>query len=243
MRKFKTCYAPLILLIPVLISTPSSAQRLGVAFRGGPAFTSFHTTGTPASAHAALQGVTGYTFGVALSGVDLIGGFGARLELNYVQMGAARFDSGDSGSWSATLTAEFDYAQVPVLVQYRYKSRGVVHPRVFAGPYWSFSFGDLTTANYEGTHIFVGEKLLGIIPFCIEYDACSPAKREFGFIIGAGVDLDLLLDGLLVEARYIVGATDLGFGFVEWKSEGSATFNPELNHRNRGLAVLVGIRL
>lgn len=102
--------------------------------------------------------------------------------------------------------------EVPVLVSARFRQSSQAHPFLTAGPYLGF------ISKVEQTFASTTQDLTDLL-----------ASRDFGVVVGGGLDIDAPHGGFIVEARYTLGLKDLT------KADDSTL-------KNRALMVLAGYR-
>ena len=112
--------------------------------------------------------------------------------------------------------ASINYLELPLLARYTRSLNDTLRGYLMGGPAFSVQIG--TSASFEGGQ---GGTDLNIDP--------AIASRDFGLVIGGGLERDRFL----LEARYNFGLTDIATDF----------FFHEDSLRNRAFSVLVGIRV
>lgn len=123
-------------------------------------------------------------FGLPLSPIGIESG------LYYSQKGSATEDQG------FTTTLKADYLEVPVLAKLSFGPPGPIKPHLLAGPYLGFLL------NSE----VVGEGGGGSVSTDIKD---STNDVDFGLIGGIGLDVNMGLATLSLQARYSLGLTEV----------------------------------
>lgn len=206
---------PCLALLVVLTTTTSArAQRWTGALKAGGAVTQFSGetfTGVDFDPSVGIAGgmTLGYDFGTGLAILP---------EVLYVRKGAA-FDT-VFGETPTRLTSELTYLEIPVLAQYRFETSGYLHPKFFAGPMVAFKLNSRIEIEVEESDLIQEE----------EDDSIE--DRDFGAVVGAGVEVEMGDQRLSFEARASIGLADITKPNPE---EG----DPSL--RNTGIVFLVGI--
>ena len=232
----------LAVLIVAVLPQLATAQHLQTTVKVGVANTNFRVSNLPGP-FVSPNSRLGITAGVGF-GLDLHGAWGAHLEVNYVDLGADKHESDDSGSWSVDTKQRVRYLQISILAQYRQTVQRIVHARAFAGPFVGFRIGSAIEATYAGTSPFAGETHQGAEAISCHWIArCEPAALDYGLTLGAGLDLDWLLKGLTFEIRYLMGLKNLELTAWDWGLANSLSIHRESVVKNRSAAFLFGIRL
>ncbi len=138
-------------------------------------------------------------FGAGLSlGVRVTENFLVQPEVRYIVKGGKTEDAVIEGI-SSPLRATFAiaYIEVPVLLVYRIDSGRSVRPRFFAGPY--------AARRLDAT---IEWRLASGGPAQSDSDD-SVVKNDFGLMVGAGVELDVRGEAVLVGARAALGLSDV----------------------------------
>jgi hypothetical protein len=89
-----------------------------------------------------------------------------------------------------------NYFEIPVLAKLRLPIAGIVYPNVFAGPYYAFTTGATYTVVQNETDI-TAERDIDV------------KRSDYGGIVGAGVDVELSVLMLSIDARYGMGAAEI----------------------------------
>ncbi len=111
---------------------------------------------------------------------------------------------------------EINYFEVPVLAKLRLPIADVVYPNIFAGPYYAYRTSASYTVQQTDTDVMV-ERNVDI------------NRSDYGGIVGAGVDFELGILFLSMDARY-------GFGAEEIEDT-----NDALDLKNRDWNVMGGV--
>ncbi len=139
-------------------------------------------------------------------------------EVYYIQKGAQKEYSDSEGN--LTFTTSLDYIEVPVLFKLGIFSLPMIHPHIFGGPSFSFLVNAKTKTEYMGQSE--------------EEDIKDQFNNnDTGFVIGAGVDLNLVFGTILVDFRYIKSTKNI------YKGEDSEG----LDVKNKVYMLSVGIGL
>jgi hypothetical protein len=123
-------------------------------------------------------------FGIPLSPIGIESG------IYYSQKGASSEDQG------ATLTLKADYLEIPVLGKLSFGPPGPIKPHLLAGPYLGFLLNSKVVGEGGGTSVSVDVKE-------------DTNDVDFGFIAGIGLDVNLGLTTLSLQARYSIGLTEV----------------------------------
>ncbi len=115
-------------------------------------------------------------------------------EVYYTQKGAEKeYTSGDGIESSSV---NLDYIEVPILLKLGIFSLPMIHPHLLGGPVFSF----LTRAKSKYT--FMGQTQ--------EEDIKDQFKNnDTGFVVGAGIDFNLVFGTILVDFRYIKSSDNI----------------------------------
>lgn len=147
-------------------------------------------------------GGLGYDFGTGLIIMP---------ELLYALQGAHADDQ--VGEVPVRVRLTVSYAQIPLLIMYRFQGRRPIYPKIFAGPMWSYKLD-----ARERIRARDGE---------INQENASIQSTDYGVVAGAGVETDWDVQRLTFEVR----------GF--WGLSNVREAEPALH--NRGLAFLFGL--
>ena len=198
-----------------MLGANASAQQWTGAVKIGAVSSSF--TGDLDFGPTTWNRATGFAASVAF-GLDLGRGLLPQAELHYVQMGAetaARFQE-----IPVILNFDLTYLSIPLLLQYRLRTRGKTYPRLFAGPFLAFKMESyLTLTEREGG--------LAII----EQDQ-SVESMDYGTTAGVALDIEFAAQLLTAEARYTRGMRDVS-------RPDPVLGDPQL--KNTGLVFMVGL--
>lgn len=132
-------------------------------------------------------------------------------EALYVRMGAAYIAGPDN------LAYQLDYIQVPVLIKINIVPVGPIKPCVFAGPYGSLLLSARRVSDAGGSHSDASIKN-------------ETRSTDYGIVFGAGVDFNLPLIKVTVDARYCLGMAN-----IDKAATGTDTL------KNKAIMVLAGI--
>ncbi len=117
----------------------------------------------------------------------------------------------------AEATVKLDYIEIPVLVKLMLPIGGF-KPNIFAGP--SFAFNILAELSGEALGQSSSVDLKDVDP------SLGPETFDFGFVVGAGVDLEVGPVLLTLDGRYTLGLTEI------WE---------DVDIKNGVAAVMVGV--
>jgi opacity protein-like surface antigen len=206
----------LAFLVALGAATPAEAQRWVGALKAGGAITNFSgetRTDVTFDPRVGLAGggALGYDFGT---------GFAILPELLYVRKGAY-FDT-LLGEIPTRIRSDLAYLEVPVLAQYRFETNGYVHPKVFAGPMVAFLLDSRIEIRALGSDLTQNES------------DDSIESRDFGAVVGAGVEVEVGDQRLSFDARASLGMAD-----ITRPSDDPGLSNPSLH--NRGIEFFIGI--
>jgi len=211
---FRTRALCIISLILVLLAGQAVAGSLGKGIKAGISYSQVTNDNIGDSDHK-----LGVVAGVSVS-YDLLPGLALQPELLYVQQGG-RWDinvvEGGSIVSNAELTWKLNYLQLPVLARVNLPLLGAFLPTLIAGPALSVK----TSSTYE---IEDGDSLVS------SGDVDDLASTDLSLILGVGFKVGAGPAGIVVDARYNLGSTNLN------DSDGDATIN------NRGFQVLAGFQ-
>lgn len=158
---------------------------------------------------------TGFAAGASLS-IGLGSGLGIRPELLFVQKGAGIDVSGSAGSGEGSFKQ--NYVEVPVLLEYRIWTPGIVVPSLFAGPALGFEL----SCDVEDED--------GNSSTCDTVELDTKAT-DFGVKFGAGLGFKLGTGILNFEGSYTLGLTK----FID--------ADPEPDLKLRALSLTAGFAL
>ena len=145
----------------------------------------------------------GLVGGVTL-GYDFGTGFAVLAEMIYIRKGA--FSDSPPNGIPTRIRFDLTYLEVPLLAQYRFETSGYVHPKIFAGPMVAFLLDSRIDESIE--------------------------NRDFGVVVGAGVEVEVSDQRLSFEARASFGMADITKPVLDQR-------DPSL--RNTGIVFLVGV--
>lgn len=127
--------------------------------------------------------------------IGLPGRFSIQPEVLYVQKGAKITVS--EGEITATLKANIDYIEIPLLLKYNLVSGGLTTPSVYVGPYFGFN----TKAEFAISVTGQPEQ---------KEDIKDDIKdTEFGVTFGLGLTQKLGVAKLTLDARYDLGISNI----------------------------------
>ncbi len=207
----------LILFGLFLTGTASvNAQRVTGGLKFGITNTTF--VGDLAAGETAWESITGVAGG-GTAELRIAGGLSAVGELLYLRMGAkTRVQYND---FPGLLTSRSSYLSVPVLLQFRFESSGIVRPRIFLGGAALFVVESAILVESTDTgQIFIEENE-------------SIETLDYGLMVGAGIDFDVAAQRLSLEARYYRGQRDVT------KPDSETGTLTVLN--NEGWAIMIGV--
>lgn len=177
----------LVLALAVALTASLIPQNLSAAvgFKGGVAWSNlrFHYADMPSfSLENRKEYVVGMFFGLNILFVTI------QPEILYIRMGA-----GSSGSPDIY---RLDYIQVPLLVKLNVLPAGPIKPNIFAGPYGAglLRAREIVTAGGEAVDVNIKDSL---------------RSTDYGIVFGAGIDFNLALVKITVDARYNLGTTNI----------------------------------
>lgn len=151
------------------------------------------------------SGRVGFGLGVVLDR-SLSGQIDLHVEPMFLQKGAKIKEAGDD------ITFNISYLELPIMFRYNFQTDSSIRPYVMAGP----SLGLLLSAKYSSKD---GR----------EQDAKDELKKmDLGVGFGGGVNISLDRMTLFVEARYVLGLSNIN------------DESDESTVKNRGLQVVVG---
>lgn len=195
-------------LIP-LLTTPMQAQRIGLVAGG----TFSQLRGLD---NVNAKNRTGTMFGVALT-LPMSGRVAVQPELLFINKGS-RFNTGSGGNSNIRL----DYLEIPMLLRFDRSVTSALSPHLYVGPSLGFKVGcNVQVSTSPGTS-----------SNCTRDAFFQPTSVDWGAIVGAGVDLNVLGLGVTGGARYGVGLANIS------KDDGSAL---EQRVRNGTLMVYAGL--
>lgn len=127
-----------------------------------------------------------FEIGLPLSPIGIESG------LYYSQKGA----SSENQNLGVTTTLKADYLEVPVLAKLSFGPPGPIKPHLLAGPYLSFLLNSETVSDGGGGSVSVDIN-----------DTTNDI--DFGLIGGIGLDVNMGLATLSLQARYSMGLTEV----------------------------------
>ena len=210
----RSLFSVLAVFIVLTAAMPAHAQRWTGALKAGGAVTQFSgETFTNVEFDPSVGIVGGMTLGY-----DFGTGLAILPEVLYVRKGA-RFDV-LLGDTPTRIHSELTYLEIPVLAQYRFETNGYLHPKLFAGPTIAFKLDSIIEFRSQGSDLIQEE----------EDDSIE--DRDFGAVVGAGIEVEVGDQRLSFEARASFGLADIT--------------KPDLNQgdpslRNTGIVFLVGV--
>ncbi len=205
-----------LILFLFLFSAPVQAQF----FTGGLKFGMTQTTysGNLASGETIWNAISGIAGG-ATAEVSVFRRFSAVGEIQYFRMGAktrVRYNN-----FPSLLTSRSAYLSLPLFLQVRLGSTGIIRPRIFIGGAALIALESVILVEADmPSQIFIEENN-------------SIETFDYGIITGAGIDFHLSNQRLTLEARFYTGQNDV----IKPASDiGESTI---LN--NRGWAIMTGV--
>ena len=199
----------LTLLYFAVSAPPASAQEWTGALKLGGIVSTFSgdtdTTFDPRLGWAG-GGALGYDFGTGLVILP---------ELLYVVQGAHFDDVVQDANLPVRVEFSISYAQLPLLIMYRFERRGTLNPKIYAGPMVGYKLDATRQLRAQDGG-----------PTFTEEDP-SIQNTDYGVVAGAGIERNWDVQRLSVEVRGLWGLTNL------------RDVEPALYHR--GVALMVGI--
>jgi len=206
--------APLAGAVVLLSSAlPAHAQRFGIT--AGATYSNLRS-----SEDLDFENRTGTTFGAVLQ-LPLGSSFVLQPEALFIQKGAKLNTA--IGSVSSRRSVRLDYFEAPLLLRYDF-SRETIAPHVYAGPSVGFNVGCKVQVTDQGA-------IPNTSTDC-ERDNFKPKSFDYGFTVGAGVDLNLGGIAATGGLRYGVGLADI-------RDDDSDAFKSRVN--NGTLSLYVGL--
>lgn len=202
------CLSVLLVVLLALGTTPALGQSGGVldtksGLRVGGTFMTFGGDDAPSD----LDRRGGWLLG-GFAVFDVTGPFALQPELNYVQKGA------ESESGGSTVTTKLNYIELPILAKIQTPSAGLVSPSVFLGP--SAALNIKAEQEVGSSTSDIDDDIRGF---------------DLGAVFGVGVDANVGVGTLLVDARYSLGLIDIS-------DDDDLAEEPSL--RNQGFMLTVG---
>ncbi|MEX0661463.1 MAG: porin family protein [Balneolaceae bacterium] len=198
MRKLSIIITTLFLLT-CFAKTAEAQSPVNLGIKGGVNLANL--SDSDADVRTGLIGGLAIDFGLPLMPLGIETG------IYYSQKGLSNEANGATG------TLKLDYLEVPLLAKFSLGPPGPISPSFVIGPY----AGYLLNSEYEGENEFGG----GTINFEDDTETV-----DFGLLAGVGVDFNLGLTKVNVQARY-------GYGLVD-------AFDDE-DSKNRVLSITAGI--
>ncbi len=197
MKKFISMSVTGALALMLMLPSPSSAAELKVGFKIGVCSAKLSGEGVDMGDFLSedLKSKWGYCVGgfVTYSINDM---FAIQPEVLYTMKGAKYKD--EIGGEILKLWINLTYLEIPVLAKITVPTLGVFKPTLFAGPAVALKLSGKTKREFMGT--------------TIEEDIEDTKGTDFGFVVGAGIDLGLGAFGagkLTVDLRYTLGLTTI----------------------------------
>lgn len=204
----------IITLILVLLAGQALAGPLGKGIKAGISYSKVTNDNVGDSDHK-----MGVAAGISIS-YDLLPGITLQPELLYVQQGG-RWDINilDGGTivGNGELTWKLNYLQVPVLARVNLPVVGAFLPTLIAGPALSIKTASTYETEQGGSLVSSG-------------DLDDLASTDLSLIVGVGFKVGAGPAGIVVDARYNLGSTNLN------DTDADVTIN------NRGFQVLAGFQ-
>jgi hypothetical protein len=196
----------------MLISVSASA---GIGFKGGMNFTKW--TGDDWGETDDFSWKPGYKFGAFLT-FPMTPVVKIQPEVYFASKGW-KFDGDLMGEdYSVTLTT--NYVEVPVLLKLDMDTGMSILPSIFAGPYVGFLVGDPKMEMELGGQS--DEEDLNKDDF---------NSVDFGGVVGASMDYNMVATTLTIEARYNIGFTSIAKEDVD---------DEEVDVKNMGFSIMAG---
>lgn len=133
---------------------------------------------------------SGLNIGVVLEFSIPLSPIGIESGLYYSQKGASSEDQGATG------TLKTDYLEVPVLAKISFGPPGPIKPHLLAGPYLGFLLNSENVSDSGGGSVSLDLK-------------DSTNDVDFGLIGGIGLDVNMGLATLSLQARYSMGLSEV----------------------------------
>lgn len=204
----------IIALILVLLAGQALAGPLGKGIKAGISYSKVTNDNVGDSDHK-----MGVAAGISIS-YNLLPGLSLQPELLYVQQGG-RWDINilDGGSivGNGELTWKLNYLQVPVLARVNLPVVGAFLPTLIAGPALSIKTASTYETEQGGSLVSSG-------------DLDDIKSTDLSLIVGVGFKVGAGPAGIVVDARYNLGSTNLN------DTDADVTIN------NRGFQVLAGFQ-
>ncbi|MDQ2766096.1 MAG: PorT family protein [Gemmatimonadota bacterium] len=150
---------------------------------------------------------TGVVVGLSAD-FNLANHFGLEIDGLYSQQGAKETIDGTE------VTLHLDYAAIPVLLRYRFPTKGTVHPFVVLGPQVGFRVKCEVTAGSDSAS-------------CSDFAGVNAKSVDFSGTVGAGLGFQVGKEELSLQARYNMGFTKI-------------FDNANSNSKNRVVSVMAG---
>ncbi len=191
MRCYLACLAATLILV-LFSPAPAAGQTIEPGIHVGLAAATFSGK---ANTDFGFRG----SFGAGISvGLDFGNGFLVQPEVRYVAKGGKSDEAFVEGSPGAlNVKSTISYLEFPVLLAYRFETRGTVHPKVFLGP-------------------FVARKLDSTIEWQLASGGTklrdsddSIVSTDYGFVVGAGLEIDVMGERLVAATRATFGRKDV----------------------------------
>ncbi len=187
MQLLKTAALSAILLVALAVPRQADAQLLDYGFRAG-----MNITSVTNSVYR-TDSMTGYHFGMFASYNFSFMPVSIQTEMIYMQMGM-KYDEIIVGFQTPRpATVRLNYIHVPLLAKAFLPLPGPVKPNLFGGPYVGFRSGVTFTVG--------GQE----IPQAGDWYRDS----DFGFVVGAGTRISLMMVDLDLEARLVFGIENI----------------------------------
>jgi len=218
-------------ILPILVfaiaassTVPSSAGEVSFGVKAGLLMS--NVTGTPEGWEDSQAYRTAFAGGVVLN-YAFNEAFSLEPELLYFSKGVA--GNLYEGFVDVTVTASFDYMELPVLAKYTFLPGKKFRPCVFAGPSFAYSIA-------SEIEISAG------IPSGSADISSLTHTTDFGAIVGAGFGYETGQGTLTFEVRYQRGFTNV-VTTGDFLINGSTETLTVDDFKNYGFAFLVGYRL
>ncbi len=178
----------------LLLPNQSSAAELKVGFKIGVCSANLYGEGMDMGDFLSedLKSKWGYCVGGFVT-YKLNDMFAVQPEVLYTMKGAKYKE--EIGGEILKVWINLTYLEIPVLAKITVPTLGVFKPTLFAGPAVAIKLSGKVKAEYEGT--------------TIEEDFENTKGIDFGFVVGAGIDLGFGVGKLALDLRYTLGLTTI----------------------------------
>ena len=213
----------LLLVMVCFVASASVVRAEGVSFgiKGGFAVSSI--TETPEEWDQDKSFKPGLVLGVVLP-YQWDNGFAIQPELLYAEKGVAT--NLYEGFVDVTMTANFNYIEIPLLAKYTFRRDHSFRPLIFAGPFFAYSLSSELKAS------------VGIISAGIDFSSMTHVT-DWGAILGAGFGVETKNGVVTFDARYTRGFTNVILT-GDFEINGDPTTISGDDFKNHGLMFLAG---